>query len=227
MTLNEKTKNYKVVDLVERYNFHIKSIFIRIRMKKLWFFKIRSCHATPGVVARVCCHAGRSGVTSFPHGLCAGRSLPRSPTWHTLLRHCMWRDRVFLSRHADWRDQKGQICKYLFGWVIFKILVKKGLKIKKIFASQATAQGSEQDERKEGKDCSEDEGWKGERVSRVSTDGAPIPITKSRGRTGSHPHASSQSCKGDRRQGRVRSCGRSLLSPARTPQRVWVFGLLV
>ena len=35
MTSNEKTQNYKVVDLVESYNFHIKIIFIRVLMKKI------------------------------------------------------------------------------------------------------------------------------------------------------------------------------------------------
>ena len=32
---NEKTQNYKVVDLVEGYNFHIKIIFIRCRIEEL------------------------------------------------------------------------------------------------------------------------------------------------------------------------------------------------
>jgi hypothetical protein len=33
----EKTLNYKVVDLVESYNFHIKFTFIRVQTKKLFF----------------------------------------------------------------------------------------------------------------------------------------------------------------------------------------------
>ena len=32
---NEKIKNYKVVDLIEGYNFHIKIIFIRYRIEEL------------------------------------------------------------------------------------------------------------------------------------------------------------------------------------------------
>jgi hypothetical protein len=35
----EKTLNYKVVDLVESYNFHIKFTFIRVQTKKLIFFE--------------------------------------------------------------------------------------------------------------------------------------------------------------------------------------------
>jgi hypothetical protein len=35
MTLNEKSLNYKVVDLVESYNFRIKFILIRVQTKKL------------------------------------------------------------------------------------------------------------------------------------------------------------------------------------------------
>ena len=38
-SLNEKTQNYKIVDLVEGYNFYIKIIFIRCRIEELWFFK--------------------------------------------------------------------------------------------------------------------------------------------------------------------------------------------
>ena len=34
MTSNEKTQNYKVVDLVESYNFHIEIISVQIRMNK-------------------------------------------------------------------------------------------------------------------------------------------------------------------------------------------------
>ena len=36
---NEKIQNYKVVDLVEGYNFHIKIIFIWCRIEELWFFE--------------------------------------------------------------------------------------------------------------------------------------------------------------------------------------------
>ena len=35
MTLNKKVVNYKVVDLVDCYNFHINIISIRCRIKKL------------------------------------------------------------------------------------------------------------------------------------------------------------------------------------------------
>ena len=38
-SLNEKTQNYKVVDLIESYNFYINFIFIRRRIEELWFFK--------------------------------------------------------------------------------------------------------------------------------------------------------------------------------------------
>ena len=45
VTSNKKTQNYKVVDLIESYNFHIKIISIRVRMKKKYdFYKIRPCH---------------------------------------------------------------------------------------------------------------------------------------------------------------------------------------
>jgi hypothetical protein len=39
MTLNGKTLNYKIVDLVESYNFHIKFTSIRVHAKKLQFFE--------------------------------------------------------------------------------------------------------------------------------------------------------------------------------------------
>jgi hypothetical protein len=39
MTSNEKSLNYKVVDLVESYNFHIKFISIRVHNKSYDFFK--------------------------------------------------------------------------------------------------------------------------------------------------------------------------------------------
>jgi hypothetical protein len=41
MTSNEKILNYKVVDIVESYNFHIKFTFIRVQTKKLQFFENR------------------------------------------------------------------------------------------------------------------------------------------------------------------------------------------
>jgi hypothetical protein len=57
MSLNEKTQNYKVVDLIESYNFDINFIFIRHHMKELWFLKFQSCHATPGGATEQYCHA--------------------------------------------------------------------------------------------------------------------------------------------------------------------------
>jgi hypothetical protein len=38
MTLNEKVVNYKVVDLVEYYNFDIKFVFIKQQIRKLSSF---------------------------------------------------------------------------------------------------------------------------------------------------------------------------------------------
>ena len=76
MSSNEKAQNYKVVDLVERYNFHIKIIFIRVRMKRYDFSKVRSYRAGEGGVTRLYCHAGGSGVISFTRGICASRHLP-------------------------------------------------------------------------------------------------------------------------------------------------------
>jgi hypothetical protein len=38
MTSNGKTLNYKIVDLVESYNFHIKFTSIRVHAKKLTIF---------------------------------------------------------------------------------------------------------------------------------------------------------------------------------------------
>ena len=39
MILNEKSLNYKAVDLVEVYNFRINFITIRIHMNLLYFFE--------------------------------------------------------------------------------------------------------------------------------------------------------------------------------------------
>jgi hypothetical protein len=39
MISNKKCLNYKVVDLVESYNFHINFIPIRVHTKKLRFFR--------------------------------------------------------------------------------------------------------------------------------------------------------------------------------------------
>jgi hypothetical protein len=41
MTSNGKTLNYKIVDLVESYNFHLEFTSIRIQTKKLEIFENR------------------------------------------------------------------------------------------------------------------------------------------------------------------------------------------
>jgi hypothetical protein len=41
MTSNGKTLKYKVVDLIEIYNFHIKFTFIQVQTKKLQTFENR------------------------------------------------------------------------------------------------------------------------------------------------------------------------------------------
>jgi hypothetical protein len=75
MTSDGKTLNYKVVDLVESYNFYIKFISIRVQTKKLQFFENR---VDPTAVA----HSGSRrystarAPTAMGHG---GRSLPPSP----------------------------------------------------------------------------------------------------------------------------------------------------
>ena len=53
MTSNEKTQNYKVVDLIESYNFYIKIIYIRAPMKKYDFSKTRPCRASGGGMTRL------------------------------------------------------------------------------------------------------------------------------------------------------------------------------
>ena len=47
-----------------------------------------------------------SSMTRLTREICAGRPLPRAPTWHTLSPKCMWRDNIFLSHHAHWHDQR-------------------------------------------------------------------------------------------------------------------------
>jgi hypothetical protein len=60
MTSNGKTLNYKVVDLVESYNFHIKFTFIRVKTKN---YKILKTDWTPTAMA----HGGSSRYsTSVP-----------------------------------------------------------------------------------------------------------------------------------------------------------------
>ena len=79
MTSNEKTQNYKVVDLVECYNFHIEVIFIRVRMKRYNFSKVRPCQSGRGGMTKIYCHAGKSGVTNLTCGICASRPLLSAP----------------------------------------------------------------------------------------------------------------------------------------------------
>jgi hypothetical protein len=44
MTSNKKKLNYKVTDLVESYNFHIKCVFIWVHTEKLWCFENELTH---------------------------------------------------------------------------------------------------------------------------------------------------------------------------------------
>ena len=50
MTSNEKIQNYKLVDLIESYNFRIKIISIRVRMEKDMIF-LKLDLVTPAEVA--------------------------------------------------------------------------------------------------------------------------------------------------------------------------------
>jgi hypothetical protein len=71
MASNGKTLNYKVVDLVESYSFHIKFTSIRVQTKKLQIFEKRLDPYRRG--------PRRYEVlppTAVGHG---GRSLPLSP----------------------------------------------------------------------------------------------------------------------------------------------------
>jgi hypothetical protein len=76
MNLNGKTLNYKVVDLVESYNFHIKFTSIRVQTKKLFFLKT---DWTPTAVAHngSRCYSTARAPNAVGHGV---RSLPPSPT---------------------------------------------------------------------------------------------------------------------------------------------------
>ena len=47
MISNQKSFNYKVVDLVEYYNFDIKFVFIRRHIRKLWSFLAYHCRFKP------------------------------------------------------------------------------------------------------------------------------------------------------------------------------------
>ena len=105
---NEKTQNYKVVDLVESYNFHIKIIYIRRRIEELWFFRNFSL-VTPVPVAR-------QDSTVTPTGV-ARQAFPRRKRrrmFRILPRQRMWRDYVIWSRQRGWRDQKGYTVQIIF-----------------------------------------------------------------------------------------------------------------
>ena len=95
MTSNEKTQNYKVVDLVEGYNFYTKFISIPSSYEKV-IISLRSDLVTL---------AGWHDKTVLSHrrewrdklnmwNMCW--QTPSMPTWHTLSRQFMWQDRVFL-----------------------------------------------------------------------------------------------------------------------------------
>jgi hypothetical protein len=73
MTSNGKTLNYKVVDLVESYNFHIKFTSIRVQTKNYKFLKTDS---TPTIHSGIRRYSAARAPTVVGHG---GRSLPPSP----------------------------------------------------------------------------------------------------------------------------------------------------
>jgi hypothetical protein len=76
MTSNGKTLNYKVVDLVESYNFHIKFTSIRVQMKKYKFFK-RDWSPTAVAHGGRRCYSTAILPTAVGHGV---KSLTPSPT---------------------------------------------------------------------------------------------------------------------------------------------------
>jgi hypothetical protein len=87
MTSNEKSLNYKVIDLVESYNFYINFIFIRVHTKKIWFFK-------------------RTGSYRISHGVCR-RYITRTCKRRTTqwLEHCSTSNRRIvwhLNPNAMW-----------------------------------------------------------------------------------------------------------------------------
>jgi hypothetical protein len=115
----KKTQNYKVVDLIKGYNFHIKFIVWR----SYDFSNVLSYHATL---------RARQNNTVTPAGVTWQRFSHRKRrlTWRILSRQYMWHDSVIWSHQHHWRDQKGQIWKYFLGEIIFEILNKKILKYK-------------------------------------------------------------------------------------------------
>jgi hypothetical protein len=68
MTSNEKSSNYKVVDIIESYNFRINFISIQVYIKKLCFFKKEIVPIATG-------NGGRNRY-STPRGVTGDRSLP-------------------------------------------------------------------------------------------------------------------------------------------------------
>jgi hypothetical protein len=76
MTSNGKTLNYKVVDLIESYNFHIKFTSIRVQTKNYKFLKTKRTPTAVGHVGSRCYSTGRVR-NAVGHG---GRSLLPSPT---------------------------------------------------------------------------------------------------------------------------------------------------
>jgi hypothetical protein len=67
MTSNEKSLNYKVIDLVRSYNFHINFISIRAHTKKLQFFENELNPTTiPHDVCRRCSTRVVYGMTFRP-----------------------------------------------------------------------------------------------------------------------------------------------------------------
>jgi hypothetical protein len=66
MTSNGKTLNYKVVDLIENYNFHIKFISIRVQTKN---YKILKIDWTPTAVGHGGSTVPRAPLPPFPTAL--------------------------------------------------------------------------------------------------------------------------------------------------------------
>ena len=79
MTSDEKAQNYKIVDLVESYNFQSKIIFLS-SYEKYIFSKATPCHTGEGGMTRLYCHAGASGMTKLTRAIYADRTLMYAPT---------------------------------------------------------------------------------------------------------------------------------------------------
>jgi hypothetical protein len=76
MTSNGKTLNYKVVDLIESYNFHIKFTSIRVQTKKIKVFENRLDPYRRGHGGSRCYNTARA-PNAVGHD---GGSLPPFPT---------------------------------------------------------------------------------------------------------------------------------------------------